>query len=101
MNAFSECLALEVAQFNVRVKLVLPGLAPETRSGENARTRMQDGIAAPYSATAQDVFARFEKPGLVTRSLDVAEAVWRAANDPACPFRLPAGADAVALAQAS
>lgn len=36
----------------------------------------------------------------VTRSLDAAEAVWRAANYPACPMRLAAGADAVALAEA-
>ena len=101
VNAFSECLALEVAQFNVRVNMVLPGLAPETRFGENARTRMQNGIPEPYTAIAQGVFAGFEKPGLITRSLDVAEAVWRAATDPACPSRLAAGADAVALAQAS
>ncbi len=100
VNAFSECLALEVAQFNVRVRLVLPGLAPETRFGDNARTRMQGGVPEPYSAIAQGVFARFEKPGPVTLALDVAGAVWQAANDPACPFRLPAGADAVALASA-
>jgi NAD(P)-dependent dehydrogenase (short-subunit alcohol dehydrogenase family) len=31
----------------------------------------------------------------ITRSSDVAEAVWRAVNDPSCPMRLPAGADAV------
>lgn len=101
VNAFSESLALEVAQFNVRVNLVLPGLAPETSFGDNARTRMQNGIPEPYSAIAQGVFANFENPGLITRSIDVAEAVWRAATDPTCPFRLPAGADAVALASAS
>ncbi|MGI4746765.1 MAG: SDR family oxidoreductase [Janthinobacterium lividum] len=101
VNAFSESLALEVAQFNVRVNLVLPGLAPETSFGDNARTRMQDGVPEPYTAIAQAVFAGFGNPGLVTRSLDVAEAVWRAATDPACPFRLPAGADAVALASAA
>jgi NAD(P)-dependent dehydrogenase (short-subunit alcohol dehydrogenase family) len=100
VNAFSECLALEVAQFNVRVRLVLPGMAPETKFGDNARSRMQGGVPEPYSAIAKGVFAGFEKPGPVTRSRDVAEAVWRAANDPACPFRLPAGADAVALASA-
>jgi hypothetical protein len=33
-----------------------------------------------------------------TRSTDVAEAVWRAATDPSAPMRIPAGADAVALA---
>ena len=100
VNAFSECLALEVAQINVRVRLVLPGLAPETRFGDNARTRMQGGVPEPYAAIVQGVFARFENPGPVTRSIDVAGAVWQAANDPDCPFRLPAGADAVALASA-
>ncbi len=100
VNAFSECLALEVAQFNVRVNLVLPGLAPETKFGENAQTRMQKGVPEPYAALARSFFARFEKPDLITQSLDVAEAVWRAANDPACPFRLAAGADAVALVAA-
>jgi len=33
-----------------------------------------------------------------TQSADVAEAVWQAATDPAAPMRIPAGADAVALA---
>jgi hypothetical protein len=31
----------------------------------------------------------------------VAEAVWRAATDPAAPMRIPAGEDAVALAEAA
>ena len=35
---------------------------------------------------------------MVTRPLDVAEAVWRAATDPASPPRMAAGADAIALA---
>ena len=34
----------------------------------------------------------------VTEAQDVAEAVWRAVTDPAAPMRMPAGADAVALA---
>jgi NAD(P)-dependent dehydrogenase (short-subunit alcohol dehydrogenase family) len=34
VNAFTEPLALELQQFNVRVRLVLPGRAPETRFGE-------------------------------------------------------------------
>ena len=101
VNTFSECLALELAQFNIRVNVVLPGLAPETSFGDNARTRMQNGIPEPYAAIAEAVFANFANPGPITRSLDVAEVVWRAATDPACPSRLPAGADAVALASAS
>jgi hypothetical protein len=38
------------------------------------------------------------EPGPFTRLQDVAEAIWRAANDPSSPMRIPAGADAVALA---
>jgi NAD(P)-dependent dehydrogenase (short-subunit alcohol dehydrogenase family) len=99
VNAFTESLALEVRQFNVRVHLVLPGRAPETRFGENARSRMQGGIPDAYADLAQSVFAEWGRPSAVTRALDVAEAVWRAATDPSCPVRIAAGADAVALAR--
>jgi len=98
INAFTESLALELRQFNVRVNLVLPGRAPETRFGENAQPRMHNGIPEAYADLAQNVFAGWAQSTAVTRALDVAEAVWHAANDPACPLRLAAGADAVALA---
>lgn len=98
VNAFTEVLAQEVAPFGVRVHLVLPGRSPETRFAENARSHSQ--IAAPeaYAEMVQGVFAQFAGPGPTTRSLDVADAVWRAATDPSCPLRLPAGEDAVAWA---
>jgi hypothetical protein len=51
-------------------------------------------IPEPYAGVAAQVFARCQAGGAVTYSRDVAEAVWRAATDPACPMRLPAGADA-------
>ena len=43
--------------------------------------------------------AAFAQPALVTTESDVAEAVWRAANDTTGQLRFPAGADALALAQ--
>ena len=43
VNAFTESLAVELQQFNVRVSLVLPGRAPETRFGENAQSRDAGG----------------------------------------------------------
>ncbi|SJZ58248.1 Short-chain dehydrogenase [Enhydrobacter aerosaccus] len=101
VNAFSEVLALELEPFGVRVRIVLPGRAPGTRFGDNARALMKDGFPEPYAALAQRVFASFQIPGPITESRDVSEAVWRAATDPACPMRLPAGADAVALAAAA
>ena len=99
VNAFTESLALELHQFNVRVSLVMPGRAPETRFGENAQPRIQGGIPEAYAGLAQSVFVRWQQSSAVTRALDVAEAVWRAANDPSCPVRIAAGADAVALVE--
>lgn len=96
INAFTESLALELEPFNVRVKLVLPGRAPETRFGENAQSRIL--IPEAYAELAQSVFAQWGESSDVTLSQDVAEAVWRAANDPSAPLRIAAGADAVALA---
>lgn len=98
VNAFTESLALELQPFNVRVNLVLPGRAPETRFGENAQPRIQGSIPEAYADLAQSVFAGWAQSSATTRALDVAEAVWRAANDSSSPLRIVAGADAVALA---
>jgi NAD(P)-dependent dehydrogenase (short-subunit alcohol dehydrogenase family) len=97
INAFTESLALELQPFNVRVSLVLPGRAPQTRFGENAQARMQGGIPEAYGDLAQRVFAQWAQSAEITLPLDVAQAIWRAANDPSGPMRIAAGADAVAL----
>lgn len=100
VNAFTESLALELAPFDIRVRLVLPGRAPGTRFGQNAQPRMQGGIPDAYTGLAQRVFAGWAETSTpVTQARDVAEAVWRAANDPSSPIRIAAGADAVALAE--
>ncbi|HEX7815442.1 SDR family oxidoreductase [Dyella sp.] len=99
VNAFTESLALELEAFGVRARLVLPGRAPDTNFGQNARVMMEGGIPQPYAPLAERVFASFaEETPLITKSMDVAEGVWRAVNDPASPMRIPAGADAVAWA---
>ena len=100
VNAFTESLALELEPFDVRTRLVLPGRGPDTSFGDNARARMTDGFPDAYADLGRRVFAVFQEPGPVTHLSDVAEAVWRAATDPSCPMRLPAGADAVAWAEA-
>jgi len=99
VNAFTESLALELHPFNVRVRLVLPGRSPETRFGDNARSRMRGGFPEAYADLTQSVLAGWaQDSSAVTHPLDVAAAVWRAATDPSCPIRVAAGADAVALA---
>lgn len=102
VNAFTECLALELEAFDVRARIVLPGRAPDTAFADNARERMGFDIPEAYQAMAQAVFAAWQQEaGELTLAGDVAEAVWHAATDPACPMRVPAGADAVALANAA
>ena len=101
VEAFSEDLALEVAPFGVRVHVVIPGRAPETSFSAAARERSQDGIPAAYSAWAKNAFSAPQpQPAAYTTAMDVAEAVWNAVTDPRAPARIPAGADALALAAA-
>lgn len=52
MEAFSEDLALEVASFGVRVRLVIPGRAPETSFSAAARSLCRLGQAGVLRSTA-------------------------------------------------
>lgn len=54
-----------------------------------------------YAPSPERIFASFGKPVAVTTESDVAEGVWRAANDATGLLRFPSGADAVALAQSN
>ena len=99
VNAFTESLALELAPFGIRTHLVLPGRAPGTRFSDNARPRMEGAFPEAYAEFAQGVLAAvLDTTTPITHGQDVAEAVWLAATDPQAPARIPAGADAVALA---
>jgi NAD(P)-dependent dehydrogenase (short-subunit alcohol dehydrogenase family) len=95
VNAFTESLAVEVASFGVRVHLVLPGRSPETRFGDNARPHVR-GLDDPDYAPMLEGFAVAinDRSGPITHPVDVAEAIWYAATDPAAPRRIAAGADA-------
>jgi NAD(P)-dependent dehydrogenase (short-subunit alcohol dehydrogenase family) len=94
-------LALELKPFGVRACLVLPGRSPETRFADNAHSRMHGLDHEAYADLVKSLFASFAEPGPITHAQDVAEAVWRAVNDPSSPMRIPAGADAVIWAEAS
>jgi NAD(P)-dependent dehydrogenase (short-subunit alcohol dehydrogenase family) len=100
IEGFTASLALELAFFGVRVKLVEPGYGPTTRFASNGGRRMDGLIPDAYAPFAQPIFAAFAQPAAVTTAADVAEAVYRAATDASGQFRFPAGADAVALATA-
>jgi len=98
IEGFTASLELELEGFNVRVKLVEPGYCPDTRFTENGGSRMEGLIPETYEPFATPIFAAFAQPAAVTTASDVAEAVYRAANDLSGQLRFPAGADAVALA---
>jgi len=98
VEAFSANLALEVEPFGIRVHLVLPGRAPETSFGATARGRSKAGVPEAYADWAKQVFSVASQGSDVTTARDVAQAVWQAVTDPSSPHRVPAGADAVALA---
>ncbi|MBP1874241.1 NAD(P)-dependent dehydrogenase (short-subunit alcohol dehydrogenase family) [Ensifer adhaerens] len=101
IEGFTGSLAHELAAFGVRAKLVEPGYAPSTQFSHNTGVNIADLIPETYAAFAQPIFAAFANPALITKESDVADAVWRAANDASQQLHFPAGADAVALARAS
>jgi NAD(P)-dependent dehydrogenase (short-subunit alcohol dehydrogenase family) len=100
IEGFTASLALELEAFNVWVKLVEPGYGPTTRFTSNTGPRTERLIPAAYAPFSQRMLASLAQgSAAVTTESDVAEAVWRAANDASGQLRFPAGADAVALAQ--
>lgn len=102
VNAYTECLALELAPLGIRTRLVLPGQAPATRFGSNARELMAGAGEAPevYKPFIDEVIRQLQQNVAKepTRPEDVVKAIWRAVVDPDSPLHLPAGSDAEALA---
>lgn len=102
VNAYTECLALELAPLGIRTRLVLPGQAPSTRFGSNARARMSQAEETPedYKPFVDQTMAAFmaNTTQELTHTEDVVHAIWRAVTDLDCPLRLPAGSDAIAAA---
>lgn len=95
VNALTESLASEVEPFGIRVHIVLPGSSGETRFRDTARNNLRGIDDDVYGEFMRQTIARMlESVGPGTRMQDVAEAVWRAANDASAPMHIPAGADA-------
>ena len=104
INALTESAALELAEFGIRARVVVPGSAPGTSFGSSARAQIaaNGGFPAAYAGFVQKTMAAMQQhsaSGEVTTAQDVAEAVFRAATDPDCPMILPAGADAIAWSE--
>jgi NAD(P)-dependent dehydrogenase (short-subunit alcohol dehydrogenase family) len=94
MNHFTTSLQLELAPFNIRTRVVLPGRSMETQFAANALSRMGE-FPKPYQEFANKIFDHMKTyTGPVTHPKDVAEAVYFAATDPSSPMFIPAGEDA-------
>lgn len=98
IDGFTASLALELREFDVRVKLVEPGYGPTTNFAANGQQRMQGLIPTAYEPFAHRVFAELTPEKPVTTESDVADAVFRAARDVSDRLHFAAGADALALA---
>ncbi|MBB3804505.1 NAD(P)-dependent dehydrogenase (short-subunit alcohol dehydrogenase family) [Xanthomonas arboricola] len=95
VNALSESLATELEDFGIRVRVVSPGSCGETAFRATARTGVRGLDNAVYGPFMQQTMARMSaSTGPGTQSIDVAEAIWRAATDLDAPMFIPAGADA-------
>ncbi|MCW1431688.1 SDR family oxidoreductase [Novosphingobium sp. JCM 18896] len=99
VTALTESVALELAEFGIRAAVVVPGMAPSTNFATDILGRIAKGGWFPdaYEGFARQTMAMMEQSatGEITTAQDVAEAIFRAATDAACPVVLPAGADAV------
>lgn len=100
LTAMTEAAAGELAPFNIRARVVVPGLAPATSFAANIQERVAKGGWFPpaYTDFAQQTLAFLQShtPEQVTSASDVAEAIFRSATDAECPTVLPAGPDAIA-----
>lgn len=98
IEGFTGSLALELRHFNVQAKLVEPGYGPTTRFTQNTDVKIEDAIPEAYKPFADPILGGFaQRPAIFTTESDVADGVWRAANDTSDQLRFPAGPDAVAL----
>lgn len=99
VEGFTESLSYELAEFNIRARLVEPGYAPTTRFSANGGARMQGLIPDDYAGFAQACFSRFANyPTAFCTEAEVAGAVHAAATDEGFRIRYPAGADTRLLA---
>lgn len=94
IEGFTESLSNELELFNIRARLVEPGLAPTTNFAANGGPRMQGLIPAEYQGFAQSFFARMANyPTAYCTEAEVAEATFAAATEVGRKLRYPAGPD--------
>jgi len=100
VEGFTESLSYELGLFNIKARLVEPGLAPTTNFAANGGPRMQGLIPEDYEAFAQAYFGKMaDYPTPYCTEAEVAEATFAAATEEGGRIRYPAGPDTKLLAE--
>ncbi|OBZ93979.1 dehydrogenase [Pararhizobium polonicum] len=100
VEGYTESLSYELELFNIKARLVEPGLGPTTGFAANGGPRMQGLIPEDYGAFAQAYFGIMANyPTPYCTEAEVAGATFAAATDEGDAIRFPAGADSRMLAQ--
>lgn len=95
VDGFSESLALELAQFGIRVKVVAPGGMQTDFAGRS----LQGGMHDAYKQLVDKVSEGYSEERIAnyTRAEEVAQVIYDAATDNKDQLRYIAGKDAIAL----
>jgi short-subunit dehydrogenase len=100
VEGFTESLGYELAPFNIKARLVEPGLAPTTAFAANTGPRMEGLLPKDYDAFTQAFFGKMANyPTPYCTEAEAAEAVYLAATDEGDRVRFPAGEDSKLLAK--
>jgi NAD(P)-dependent dehydrogenase (short-subunit alcohol dehydrogenase family) len=100
LEGISEALALELAPYGVRVKIVEPGGVRTDFAGRSLELAKKDGLNA-YDDSIQRAMAIFMSPDRAkdySEASDIAEVIYTAATDGTNQLRYLAGKDAEAMA---
>jgi len=95
IDGFSESLAYELAQFDVRVKVIAPGGMQTDFAGRS----MQGGMHKAYEQLVDKVSEGYSQDKIAnyTKADDVAQIIWKSATDESTQLRYVAGKDAIEL----
>jgi NAD(P)-dependent dehydrogenase (short-subunit alcohol dehydrogenase family) len=100
IEGISESLALELAPYGIRVKIIEPGGVRTDFAGRSLEFTKKDGLNV-YDASIQQAMAVFASPDRAiaySEASDIAEVIYTAATDGTNQLRYFAGKDAEAMA---
>lgn len=96
LEGLSEGLALELAPFGIRVKIVEPGGVKTNFSTSSLVIARKEDVNA-YDTLLDNVFAAYRTPDEVSSPEHIADIIFETANDKSFTLRIPAGEDAKKL----